>query len=192
MNGQRIRPALRFRAGQKKKIMKQMNRSLAVSWLCLVCAMMAIQNAQSQTTIFSDNFASSIIDSNKWTTSGYTVTEASQIMQVLTTATDNGGVLTSVPVPIGPHGDITITRGVLLHYANQFFVGTMDMKFGNLGWAAVEYANYSYASAYYGWDDRFGIYLSRDNIDGWPPFINSASDADIGICEFARSHFRSP
>ena len=42
--------------------MKQMNRSLAIAWLCIVCIMTPIPKAQSQTTIFSDNFSGNSID----------------------------------------------------------------------------------------------------------------------------------
>ncbi len=159
--------------------MKQMNRSLAAWWLCVSCAVLAVPMAHSQTTIFSDNFNSGVIDANKWTTSGNTVLESGGVMQVLTTVTDQGGVLTSVPVPISPHGDIMITRSAFLHYANEYFVGDMLVKFGSLGWAGVNYANYFYPSTYYGWEDRYGIYLSRNNVGGWPPFINSSSDTDV-------------
>jgi hypothetical protein len=161
--------------------MKQLNRSLAISWLCLVCAVTPILKAQGQTTIFSDNFASGVIDTNKWTTSGNTVVESGGMMQVLTTVTDNGGILSSIPVPISPHGDITITRNALVHYANEYFVASMNVEFGNLGWAGVEYANYFYPSTYYGWEDRYGIYLSRNNVGFWYSIISSASDTNI--CE---------
>ena len=137
-------------------------------------------NASAQTNIvFSDDFNDNTIDPNKWTTSGNTVAEASQVMQVLTTVTDQGGILTSVPVPINSHGDITITRSALMHYANQYYVAAMNVEFGNLGWAGVQYANYFYPSTYYGWEDRYGIYLSRNDVGFWSSFIGSASDTNI-------------
>ena len=126
--------------------------------------------------VFSDNFNDNAIDASKWTTSGSTVTEASQIMQVLTTVEDQGGVLASVPVPINAQGDITITRRALLHYANQYFAAQMNVKFGDLGWAGVRYANYIYAgNPSYGWENRYGIYLSRYGVG----FINQSSDTNL-------------
>ena len=126
--------------------------------------------------VFSDSFNDNVIDPGKWTTSGNTVTEASQTMQVLTTVTDQGGGLTSVPVPINPHGDITITRRAFQHYGNQYFAARMSVKFGDLDWAAVRYANYIWAgNPYYGWEDRYGIYLSRSNVD----FISISSNTNL-------------
>ena len=129
--------------------------------------------------LFTDAFSDSVIDPNKWTTSGSTVTEASQMMQVLTTVSDNGGGLASVPAPISPHGDITITRRVLLHYANQYFAARMNVKFGDLPWAGVHYGNYFYASTYYGWEDRYGIYLSRNDVGYSISVISSACDTNL-------------
>lgn len=157
----------------------KLNNWFSAGAVALIFCAMPITQAISQTTVFSDDFNSGVIDANKWTTSGNTVVESGGVMQVLTTVTDQGGVLTSVPVPISPHGDITITRSAFLHYANEYFVGDMLVKFGSLGWAGVNYANYFYPSTYYGWEDRYGIYLSRNNVGGWPPFINSSSDTDI-------------
>ena len=130
----------------------------------------------SSTTVFSDNFNDNSLDPTKWTTSGNTITEASQMMQVLTTVTDQGGVLASIPVPINPHGDITVTRRASLHYANQYFAAQMNVKFGNLAWAGVRYANYIWAgNPSYGWENRYGIYLSRN--DAY--FINQSSDTNL-------------
>jgi hypothetical protein len=133
-------------------------------------------SSNSSVTVFSDNFTGSTIDPTKWTTSGSTVTESGGMMQVLTTVTDQGGVLTSVPIPINQHGDITITRSVLLHYANQYFAGRMNLQFGGLGAAGIYYANYIWAgNPSYGWEDRYGFYILRNNAY----IINQSADTDL-------------
>ena len=157
--------------------MKRTNDWLRAGWLCAACVLIATRAVKADVVIFSDNFDDNSIDTDKWTTSGNTVVESGGMMQVLTTVTDNGGILTSVPVPISPHGDITITRSALMHYANQYYVATMNVQFGNLPWAGVQYANYFYPSAIY--EDRYGIYLSRNDVGFWSSFICSASDTNI-------------
>jgi hypothetical protein len=128
------------------------------------------------TGAFSDNFDGGVIDTNKWMTSGNTVLESGGTMQVLTTITDQGGVLNSVPIPINQHEDITITRSVFVHYANQYFAARFNMKFGNLGWNGIYYANYIWpGNPSYGWEDRYGIYLLRN--DAY--IINQSADTDL-------------
>jgi YD repeat-containing protein len=127
-------------------------------------------------TVFTETGSGSTIDPTKWTTSGNTVVESGGMMQVLTTVTDQGGVLTSVPIPINQHGDITITRSVLLHYANQYFAGRMNLQFGGLGAAGIYYANYIWAgNPSYGWEDRYGFYILRNNAY----IINQSADTDL-------------
>ena len=110
--------------------------------------------------IFFDGFDDNAVDTNKWTPSGNTVTEANQMMQVLTTVTDGGGALVSVPVPMSPVGDVTITRRVFVHYANDNFVGSIAMRFGNLPLAAVLYGDASYSDATY--MPRYGTFMGKN------------------------------
>ena len=111
-------------------------------------------------TVFTETGSGSTIDPTKWTTSGSTVVESGGMMQVLTTVTDAGGLLTSLPIPINPTGDITITRNVLVHYANNNYVGDICMKFGPTPWAAVFYANATYSGT--GDEPRYGTYIGRN------------------------------
>jgi hypothetical protein len=74
--------------------------------------------------------------------------------------TDAGGLLTSLPIPINPTGDITITRNVLVHYANDNYVGDICMEFGNAPWAAVFYANATYNGT--GDVPRYGTYIGQN------------------------------
>lgn len=129
--------------------------------------------------LFSDAFSDNSIDPTRWTTSGNTITEAGQMMQVLTTVTDSGGVLTSVPAPINPHGDITITRRALLHYANEYFAARMNVRFGELPWAGVHYGKYYDPSTYYGWEIRDGIYLGRNGVGYNMSLISTACDTNL-------------
>ena len=110
--------------------------------------------------IFAESGSGSSIDPTKWTTSGSIVTESGGTMQVLTTVTDGGGLLTSVPIPINSTGDITITRNVLTHYANNNYVGDICMEFGNTPWAAVFYANATYSGT--GDEPRYGTFIGRN------------------------------
>ena len=110
--------------------------------------------------LFTESGNGSSIDTNKWTTTGNTVVESGGMMQVLTTVTDGGGLLTSVPIPINSTGDITITRNVLAHYANANYVGDICMKFGPTPWAAVFYANATYSGT--GDEPRYGTYIGRN------------------------------
>jgi YD repeat-containing protein len=111
-------------------------------------------------TVFTETGSGSTIDPTKWTTSGSTVTESGGMMQVLTTVTDGGGLLTSLPIPINSTGDITISRNVLVHYANANYVGDICMEFGNTPWAAVFYANATYSGT--GDEPRYGTFIGRN------------------------------
>jgi len=118
--------------------------------------------------VFSDNFSDNTIDINKWTTSGNTVTEASQTMQVLTTVMDQGGVLTSKPFVIANAGLITITRQVFLHHDdsgtylgnNHFFTGVFSITVSNLPQFSVDYDDYDYSTSTE--KKTYGFYVTRD------------------------------
>lgn len=128
------------------------------------------------TGVFSDNFDSGVIDPNKWTTSGSTVQEVNGYMRIGQDVTDQGGNLFSVPIPINQNGDITITRNVKVHHANQWFHGDMIIHFAGLPVVGVEYSYYQWSgNSYYGWEDRIGTYISRNNAC----FICASSDSDI-------------
>jgi hypothetical protein len=95
--------------------------------------------------IFSDNFTGSSIDPTKWTTSGNTVIQTNETMEVLTTVTDGGGSLTSLPFAINPTGKITITRQAFLQYGNDYFIGALLIGVDSLPWFGVDYANMDYS-----------------------------------------------
>ena len=108
---------------------------------------------QRHVVIFADNFNDNKIDFSKWETSGNTVTESNQAMQVLTTVMDGGGSLTSVPFAIANTGLITITRQVFLHHndtvffrgQNHFFDGRFGFKVGLIPLFSIQYADMDYA-----------------------------------------------
>jgi len=116
--------------------------------------------ASTANVLFTDAFSDNAIDTNRWTASGNTVTEASQTMQVLTTVTDNGGVLLSVPVPMNPVGDVTISRRVFVHYGSDNYVSYVAMRFGDLPPAAVLYGNASYSDGTY--MPRYGTFIGKN------------------------------
>jgi formylglycine-generating enzyme required for sulfatase activity len=124
------------------------------------CVMGTFQASNSPTVIFSDDFNTGIIDTNKWTTNGFSIEETPGVMHVETDATDNGGVLASVPVPMSPTGDITISRNVFVHYANDNYVGYIEISFGGLPWASVNYANATWSDDL--WLPRYGTYIGRN------------------------------
>ena len=111
-------------------------------------------------TVFTETGSGSTIDPTKWTTSGNTVTESGGTMQVLTTVTDNGGVLVSVPVSMSPVGDVTISRRVFLHYGSDNYVAYMAMRFGDLPATAVLYGNANYNDETY--MPRYGTFIGKN------------------------------
>ncbi len=112
-------------------------------------------------TLFEDDFNENVIDPEKWTHSGNTVLVANQTMNVLTTVTDAGGILQSVPIPINRSGLITISRAVRLHYANSYYVGRFRVAPGDLSPFGVYYANMSWNSPANNASSCYGIYLGR-------------------------------
>ncbi len=126
--------------------------------------------------VFTETGSGSTIDPTKWNGSGNTVVESGGMMQVLQSATDAGGNLTSVPIPINPHGDITITRSAFMHYANQQYIAQMQLFFSGLPMAAIGYANYIWSgNPYYGWEDRYGFYISRAGAG----FLDQSADSNL-------------
>jgi hypothetical protein len=125
--------------------------------------------------VFSDNFSGNSINSTKWTTSGNTVLQTNQTMEVLTTATDAGGNLTSVAFPVNSTGKITITRQTFLHYGNSYFIGHFGINIGSLGQFSVQYADMTYGDGVT-FQPCYGFYLTRNNAR--PDYIGD--NADIG------------
>ena len=83
-------------------------------------------------------------------------------MEVLTTVTDGGGSLTSLPFAVNPTGKITITRQTFLHYANDYFIGGFLIQIGALPWFAVDYANMDYSDGVT-YMPCHGFFLTRNN-----------------------------
>lgn len=129
--------------------------------------------------LFSDNFDDNSIDPAKWTVSGNTVTEASQILQVLTTVTDQPGTAATKDFAISNTGLITVTRRVFLHHDdsvyylgnNHFFLGQFVLRFGTLPLVRVEYYDYDYS----GPSDapRHGFFVTRNDKRARDPSIGA-------------------
>jgi len=134
--------------------------------------------AQEASVIFADNFNDNSIDLSKWKASGNTVTEANQMMQVLTAVTDAGGSLTSVAIPVNSTGKVTITRRVRLHYGNSYFMGQFGITIGTLPMFSIRYANMDYAdgSTYM---RRIGFFIARNNAR--PDLIANQADVSAAI-----------
>jgi pimeloyl-ACP methyl ester carboxylesterase len=136
-------------------------------------------------TVFYDDFADNVIDSNKWTISGNTVVEASQMMQVLTTVTDQPGALTSKPFAIANSGLITITREVFLHHNdsiyylgnNHFFTGQFAITVTNVPQFNVDYYDYDYSSS--GEKPTYGFYITRNGVSAKD--VNQQTNVSSGI-----------
>jgi hypothetical protein len=123
---------------------------------------LAVSTGGATNTVFTDNFTGNAIDSTKWITSGNTVVQTNQTMEVLTTVTDGGGSLTSLPFAVNPTGKITITRQTFLHYANDYFIGGFLIQIGALPWFAVDYANMDYSDGVT-YMPCHGFFLTRNN-----------------------------
>ena len=112
---------------------------------------------------FSDDFNDGVIDRGKWETRGSTVIEASGELQILTTATDQGGQARTLPIPIAPDRPLSISRRVMLHPGNEFLDGKLVV--GITGYPektfGVSYANYHYRGA--GEGITVGFSLVRHN-----------------------------
>jgi serine/threonine protein kinase/tetratricopeptide (TPR) repeat protein len=132
------------------------------------------QNIRQGNIVFSDDFTGNLIDSTKWTYHGDSVLQKSQIMEVLTTVTDHGGGLTSVPIPINSSGKITITRQVFLHYGNQYFEGQFGINVGSMPQFSVWYANMNYSGS--GYKPEYGFFLTRNNAR--PDVVADAADVN--------------
>jgi YD repeat-containing protein len=113
-------------------------------------------------TVFSDNFTGNTIAPTKWTFYGNTVFQTNGIMELLTTVTDEGPALTSLPIRINPTGKITITRQLLVHYGNDYFDGQFGIQVGSLPGFSVWYANIIYSDGV-NYMPRYGFFLARDN-----------------------------
>lgn len=110
--------------------------------------------------LFADDFNDNSLDMNKWTTSGVKIEEINARMRVGTDATDNGGVLVSVPIAMAASGEVSIDRQVLVHRQNDVFAANICVRFGGLPWIAVHYAYHTYTGG--GAHNRQGTFISRD------------------------------
>ena len=137
-------------------------------------------------TLFSDDFSGNGIDPEKWIVSGHTVLQTNGAMEVLTTVTDDGGVLTSVPFAVGSNGLITITRQVYLHaqpspvtnFPGTFFMGQFGINIGAVPQFSIYYADFDYGDGVT-YLARHGFFLARDG--GSPLFIADQPDVSAAI-----------
>jgi hypothetical protein len=122
-------------------------------------------------TLFSDDFPGSIINSSNWTFSGSTVFQSNGVMVVSNGVAEAGGVLTSVPFALdNSTGLITITRDVLVHaaastvtnYGAYDFLGQFGIAVGPVPPFSVNYADWDYADGVT-YLMRYGFFLARDN-----------------------------
>jgi hypothetical protein len=141
----------------------------------------AVPLATGTNIVFSDNFSGNTINSSKWTTSGNTVLQSTNTMQVLTTVTDQPGMLTSKPFVIANVGLITITRQVFLHHDdsvyylgnNHFFTGFFTINVTNVPPFSVEYCDYDYNGG--GLQPTYGFFITRNGAGA----TGIASQADV-------------
>jgi hypothetical protein len=113
-------------------------------------------------TVFSDDFSGTAIDATKWKISGNSVVQNDQTMEVMTTVTNAGGVLESVPFAIKDDGLIVITRQVFMHYNFGFdYDGEFGITIGSSAFA-VRYVTMQYSSIP-NHKFCFGFFLTRDD-----------------------------
>jgi hypothetical protein len=122
-----------------------------------------------QHTVFEDTFSGNTIDPTKWITTGNSVVQSNGTMEVLTTVTDDGGVLTSAPFAIETNGLITITRQVFLHaqrgpvtnYPGTYFMGQFGINVTGLPQFSIYYADFDYGDGVT-YMPRHGFFIARD------------------------------
>jgi len=131
--------------------------------------------------VFSDNFSGTTINSSKWTASGNIVLQSTNTMHVLTTVTDQPGILTSKPFVIANAGLITITRQVFLHHDdsvyylgnNHFFTGFFTINVSNVPPFSVEYCDYDYSGS--GTQPTYGFFITRNGANA----TGTSGQADV-------------
>jgi YD repeat-containing protein len=136
-------------------------------------------------TVFLDDFSSNSINTNVWITSGDTVIETNETMEVLTSVTDGGGTLTSTPFVIANSGLITISRRVFLHHDdsvyydgnNHFFTGVFLITVSNVPPFSVSYDDYDYGNSEL--QPTYGFFITRNgaSADG----VSDRTDVSPGI-----------
>ena len=99
--------------------------------------------------LFFDDFEDGAINPKKWAYGGRTVREERGELHILRTVTDQGGVASTVPIPLDPNRPLSISRRVKVHAANEFFDGSMAVEFSGYSEKrfGVSYANYKYRGA---------------------------------------------
>ena len=99
--------------------------------------------------LFCDDFNDNSIDPSKWTSGGNVVTESGGEMHVDNTVTDRWGTLRSGEIDSAPNSDVTVTRKVKVHYANQYHRSALYFYLdGNAStWSfGINYDDYAYTS----------------------------------------------
>ena len=136
------------------------------------------------------------------------VSEANQMMQVLTTVTDAGGNLASVPFPVNGAGKITLTRRAYIHCANNYFMCNLFIKMGTLPYFTVQYCNMDYADGTT-YMARHGIFIARNDVSSmylatqndvssminpiWDTWFNESITYDplTGVMEYLTNNVRA-
>jgi len=123
-----------------------------------------------------DDFDDGVIEPARWSYAGNTVTESGGVMRVLTTVTDAGGTLNSVPIAFNPTLPVTISRRVFLHRGipGGVYMAGFGLDFGALQTAWVKYADINWSGTIppTTYLERHGFFLTRNNGN---PHIESAS-----------------
>ena len=135
--------------------------------------------------VLSDDFNDNSISGSLWTSSGNTVIESGQIMQVLSTVTDQWGVLTSKPIPLSSSGSVMVTRNVRLHDEphmwgsdTHFFMAETRLNFGSLAPVVIRYCHMDYESPP-NYKAMHGIYICRNNANPHNPNYAGYDPNDI-------------
>ncbi|MCX6857774.1 MAG: fibronectin type III domain-containing protein [Verrucomicrobia bacterium] len=128
------------------------------------------------TLLFTDNFDDNNIDTNKWSYSGNTPTEANQRMELRQAITDNGPTVTTTAFPVNAAQKIIIRRKAFVHYQGSNSRPRFLLNIGTLPRFVICYANDNYGVY------RYGFYIVRNNTNESDDYGNiNTSEAVVPI-----------
>ncbi len=128
--------------------------------------------------LFTDDFLTPQIDLGVWTHSGSSVVQNAGTMQVLATQTDQWGVLASKPVVFDSNRSVRVVRMVKLRAANDYFMASTKILYGDLPPVYLRYYKMIYHSlpSYRAMD---GFYICRNGANPHNPNYVGFADNDV-------------
>lgn len=96
--------------------------------------------------VLADDFNDNTINTGLYKTYQNTVTETGQTLQLTVTQTDHPGIIRSSYLAINSADSLIITRKVKVHYANEYYWGSIGISIDNVLPFSICYSNYSYVA----------------------------------------------